>query len=118
MTTIRSLFILTAIPFTLLIPLILFADQATRTNSRSSAGLVFFAFCGGIYIYGSIFALRERSSLSTLIASGVVLNLISACYWIPFCFSQELRIVGVIGAGLTFAWFITILCKFRAERQR
>ena len=117
MTTIRSLFIFAAIPFTLLIPLMLFADQATRTSSRLSAGLFFFALCGGIYIYGSIFALRERHSFPTLVANGAFLNIMAACYWIPFCFSQELRTIGVIGAGLTFAWFIAILGKYRAERQ-
>jgi hypothetical protein len=118
MTTIRLLFIIAAIPYTLLIPLILFVDQATAHNSRSSVGTVFAVFCAGIYIYGSIFTLRERYSLRALIVIGAILNLIATCYWMPFLFYQELRTVGVIGVGLTFAWLIAILGKYRTERQR
>ena len=118
MRMIRGLIIVAAILYTLLVPVILFVDKATSHNSRSSGGTVLFALCVGIYLYGSIFFLRERYSLSSLIISGAILNLMLACFWIPFCMSQELRFVGLIGGCLTFLWLTAILGKYRSERLK
>ena len=63
MNSTRSLFIIAAIPFSLLAVLLLFLDKAFRTGGSTGSSMVF-VFCGGVYIYGSIYALRGHLPLS------------------------------------------------------
>lgn len=116
MNSARSLFILAAIPFSLLAILLLFMDKAFRTGGSTGNSMVF-VFCGGIYIYGSIYALRGHLPLSLLVFAGCLLNLIGAFVWVPMFRFSDGAAFGLIGLGLTLAWIITIFREYRAERH-
>jgi hypothetical protein len=116
MNTARGLFILAAIPFTLLAPFLLFMEQAWRTG-RGSSGPTVFALCGGAYIYGSIFALRGQLPLSSLVLVGIILNILGACVWMPAFQFSDGSFIGLIGVGLTISWLIVIVRQYRDERH-
>ena len=61
----RVLFILASIPFCLAAVLLLFLDKAFKSGG-SSGGSMVFVLCGGIYIFGSIHALRGQLPLRIL----------------------------------------------------
>ena len=116
MNTARSLFILAAIPFTLLASFVLFMEQAPTTG-RGSSGSMVFGLCGGAYIYGSIFALRGQLPLSSLVLVGIILNIIGACVWLPAFQFSDGTFIGLIGVGLTLAWLVTIVREYRDDRR-
>lgn len=74
-------------------------------------------FCGGIYVYGSIYALRGHLPLSLLGFTGVMLNLIGAFAWVPLFRSSDGAAIGLAGLELTLAWIMAIFGEYRAERH-
>ena len=116
MNSTRSLFIIAAIPFSLLAVLLLFLDKAFRTGGSTASSMVF-VFCGGVYIYGSIYALRGHLPLSLLVFCGAMLNLIGAFVWVPSFRFSDGAAIGLAGLGLTLAWIFAIVREYRAERH-
>jgi hypothetical protein len=114
MNSVRGIFIFVSIPFTLLALFMMIMDLAFASGSSSSGSLVF-VLCGGVYIYGSIVALRGNLPLSSLVFVGTILNIIGACAWIPQARFSNGKLLGIIGAGLTLAWISTIIREYRDE---
>ena len=69
--------------------------------------------CGGIFIYGTIFALLYLQRLLALILSGLILNTIGTIAWLPLLLSPHDYIVGIFGACLSFGWALTIIETLR-----
>jgi hypothetical protein len=116
MNTARSLFIVAAIPFSLIAVLLLFLNKAFGSGGGTSSSMVF-VFCGGIYIYGSIYALRGDLPLSLLVFAGAILNFIGAFVWVPSFRFSDGAVYGLMGLGLTLAWITAIIGEYRAERH-
>ena len=103
-------------PFSLLALLLMSVSRAFGSSSGGTTSIVF-VFCGGIYIYGSIYALRGHLPLSALVVTGLVLNGIGAFAWAPALRFHDGVIFGLVGIGLTLVWMTAIISEYRAERH-
>jgi hypothetical protein len=116
MNTARSFFIVAAIPFSLFAVLLLFLDRSLGSGGASFSPMSF-VLCGGIYIYGSIYALRGDLPLPLLVFAGGILNFIGAFAWVPFFRFSDGALYGLVGLGLAVAWIFAIVEEYRAERR-
>ena len=116
MNSVRGIFICVSIPFTLLALFLMTIDLAFASGSSSNGSLVF-VLCGGVYIYGSIVALRGNLPLSSLVFVAIILNIIGACAWFPQARFLDGKLMGIIGAGLTLAWISTMIREYRYDRH-
>ncbi len=103
-----------AVPFTLAAALWLFLEHADRSSWASREG-PYFAVLGGIYLYGSIFALRGQLSLRQLVALGLVLNVVGAFIWVPALRGRDGWAVGYPGVMLAGLWVVALYQAFRDE---
>lgn len=90
-----------------------FLDFHFGSSGDNSYSIEKFGICGGVLIYGTIFALSYLHRLLLLILSGLVLNTIGAFAWIPLLLSPHDYIVGIFGAFLSLGWVLTIVETFR-----
>ena len=102
-----------AILFTPLALLMGFLDCHFGSSGNTYYSVVNFGICGGVFIYGTIFALLYLPRLLLLILSGLVLNTIGAVAWIPLLLSPHDYIVGIFGACLSLGWVLTIVETLR-----
>lgn len=86
-------------------------------GSGGGTASIVFVFCGGVYIYGSIYALGGHLPLSALVFTGLFLNGIGAFAWVPALRFRDGQIFGLVGIGLTLVWVVTIISEYRAERH-
>ena len=113
MNLIRALFILAAIPFSLIAGLWLFLDH----GSGRAGGGILFAACGGIFIFGSIFSLRRELPLQLLAFYGSLLCLIGSGAWVPELSKDPGSIIGYAGVILSLLWGIAIIAAYHEEAR-
>ena len=116
MSVARVIFIVAAIPFTLLAALWLFLEHALPGSPGTDTGPVF-ALCGGTFIYGSIFALRGQLPLALLVLVGLVLNVTGAFVWIPALSYRSGSFIGFVGLALAGLWIMSIHEAYREARH-
>lgn len=116
MKTLRIVFIIAAIPFTLLVLLSVLVAQNTSTGSHVPFnGLIL--FCGSVYVYGSIGVLRHEMPLALLVGIGFVLNVFGACAWASAFDYPGGQVFGGTGVVLALSWIAVIIQQYREERH-
>jgi hypothetical protein len=112
----RTLFILIAIPFSLMAGLLLVLAFGFP-DGHGSGNVGTLALCGGIFIYGSIFALKGQLPLGLLAITGLFLNGVGAIvWWRSFSFPAE-RWMGWVGIGLGGLWIVALSDAFLKARS-
>ncbi len=92
-------------------------DYKLGSSANTNYPAVNFGICGGIFIYGTIFALLYLTRLVALILFGLMLNVIGAIAWIPLLLSPHDYIAGMFGACLSFGWALTIIETLRHRKS-
>jgi hypothetical protein len=106
-------FISMALLFTPLAFVMGLLDYKIGSNGNTYYSVANFGICGGVFIYGTIFALLYFTRLVALILSGLILNIIGTIAWLPLLLSRHDYIVGIFGACLSFGWALTIIETLR-----
>lgn len=80
------------------------------TTAREGQAIVITMLCGGIYIFGSLFAIGDRLNSAAMAIVGLILNSVGAVVWVPTIGSHEPQFA-VFGILLSLFWLVCIILK-------